>query len=183
LHNVLELVLKATIYAPLGIKRWGYESLGLSAHQMLLLKHVHLEWIFICLELVDFILSNLTTLESASLHDCKGSPGSTDLDESCLPWRLFFRAISNAKPSKLRQFTVTSLTVVPEVEITPIVREVMQSNPERGMFQYSYLEEEDGWVLLDEEEIIDSFLSGEDDKAYDELMAIINANASRLSRA
>jgi hypothetical protein len=189
LHSVQEFVLKTNEYAPLGVMGWGHASFGLSAHQMPLLKHVHLEWIFICAELVEFLISKSTTLESVSLHQCKGSPRSTTLmDENCLPWQALFRAISISKPSRLRQFIVTPVTVAPEVyknqpEITPEVLELLQNDSERRMFHYSYLDEKYGYVFDDLEAIINSFLDGKDERAYDELMAIVNANASSLSKA
>jgi hypothetical protein len=188
LYSVQEFVLKANEYAPFGIMGWGHASFGLSAHQMPLLKHVHLEWIFICLELVDFLTSKSTTLESVSLHECRGA-SSTNVnpeDENCMPWRVFFRAISNAKPSRMRQFIVSPTNVAPEVlenkffkAFVPEVEEMMQNNPERRMFRYSQADEKYGWISEDEL-TIESFLEGEDQEAYEELMEIVHANASRI---
>jgi hypothetical protein len=184
LHRVQEFVLKANEYVPLGVMGWGHASFGLSAHQMPLLKHVHLEWIFICLELVEFLISKSATLESVSLHECKGSSSSSNpAYENSIPWQVFFRVISNAKPSRLRQFNVTPTSVAPEVyenENTPEVQEVMENNPERRMFDYATLNEKYGCVFDDEDSTLESFLEGEDQEAYDELLEIVHANASRI---
>jgi hypothetical protein len=46
------------------------------------LKRLHLEWIFICRELVEFLLSKSTTLESVSLHECRATYGYPRVPEN-----------------------------------------------------------------------------------------------------
>jgi hypothetical protein len=126
LHSVLEFVLKGKMNNPIGSERFQQISLGgLSMRQMQLLKHVHLKWIIISSELVEFLRHRSTTLESISLHECRAhgrtvllswnGPINT-LPESGNQWRVLFKAISNIKPSRLRRFTVTPTVLLPDLK-------------------------------------------------------------------
>jgi len=186
LHSVLEFSLKARRTGPIGLTGFRHAALALSVHQMPLLKRLYLEWIFIGPELVDFLLSKSTTLESVSLHECRASFGNDSLAENGIQWRVLFQAISNIKPSRLCQFTVTPAHVEREAYVDEFTHElwkVMRNNPQRRMFHYSNLNEEHGYLYDDGEAIVSSFLQGGDQEAYDKLMEIVQANASRISWA
>ncbi len=78
---------------------------------MPLLKRLYLQYIFVCPELVKFLIGHASTFESVSLSDCYSSTGYRGLAENGIPWDALFTAFANVEPRKLRQFNILPLDV------------------------------------------------------------------------
>jgi hypothetical protein len=178
LRNVLDFAFVANKNGPVKMTMFRYMT-----DSMPLLNRVHLEWILICPGLVDFLVAKSTTLESISLHNCSGP--SASVNSLGITWRELFRKVSNAKPSKLQMFTVKPYRVVPDLlyngSVSPENMEILTNDLERRQFHYADIDRGEACVRDDVEEMVDSFIQGEDHRAYEELMVIVRANVARLS--
>jgi len=58
----------------------------------------------------------------------------------------------------------------------------LSEDPQRRLFAYKILDDKYGTLFDDEEQNVQSFLQGDDQKAYDRLMRIVNDNASNSSK-
>jgi hypothetical protein len=186
LRCVSEFVFKGVKTGPTEFTTLFDGNLGLSRHQMPLLKRVHLERIFITWDLAEFFIGKPTTLEHISLHQCSASVDVEDgLPDNDPTWAVLFRNISSTMPSKLQQFTVAPHSVAEVYEhedIMPQDLETFASLPERRVFRYADPNWRHGGTVINAEETIRKFMQGEDQQAYEELMEIVDGNALRLSK-
>ncbi|MCJ1247481.1 hypothetical protein MMC30_004695 [Trapelia coarctata] len=189
LNNVTEFCLRAEETGPLGLSGRHHATLALRADQMPLLKSVSLENIFVSPELVDFLVGHTKTLERISLKDCFG--GINGETENGIHWEALFTALSDAKPEKLRQFDVLPLDPpyqnmyshadLSETDGVHLCRTMLEQDPKRRLFPYKILDDKYGTLFHDEDQTLESFLEGDDQKAYDRLICIIDDNASKLA--
>lgn len=187
LSNVTEFKLRADDTGPLGLRGNRHADLVLRPDQMPLLKSVVLENIFVCPELIDFLVGHSKTLESVSLHNCYA--GINGEAENGIPWEDLFTALSEAKPQKLHHLDVLPLDPpyvdtnshadLDETAGVHQCRMMLDQDPRRRMFAYKILDDKYGMLFDDEDQNQESFLGGDDQKAYDKLMHLVEANASR----
>jgi hypothetical protein len=194
LQSVVDFASKVTQCDTIGIPESRYESLILSRHHLPFLKRLRLDWVFIGPSLVEFLVRKSATLECISLHECSArvrhaSIRGHDLGEHGVHWRELFTGISDAKPSRLRQFILTPHITVHNValavskgRIPSEDSEAVQGYPENRSFSYVYFNWEQGGMCLDRQKFIQSSVHGDDQKAYESLMETVGANASRLSK-
>lgn len=102
LTSATHLVVKAPSEGPLGLKGINHISLGFYKGQMPALKNLHLEYIFISPELIDFFFGHDKTLESPSMRNCSADLGA----KNDIPWYRFFDAFHNANLTKLRNLEI-----------------------------------------------------------------------------
>ena len=196
LASAAGLTLKAPDQGPIGLEGVRHARLALKQEQMPRLKSLHLEHIFICQELVDFVASHTNTLEQLSLHDCSSSVNGLQ-DNDGFYWNHFFDALHGAHLKKLSRLEIwphnASLTHDEaidrrgyrvqnrraEPDDVQKIRRVLGEDANRRIFGYASLELIFGACEEDEKENKAAFERGEDQVAFDRLMENVNANAAK----
>ncbi len=197
LKNVTHFSLKSNQSIPLGLEGMRHTQLALNADQMPMLKCLHLENVFVCPELVDFLVGHVGTLESVFLHDCFASPGRATLAKNGIAWDVLFNTFADAEPKQLHQFSIMPRQRPDQPGILHggdgeaglqkgkaqqrAARLILDESPERVLFAYVYLDDVYGWVFDDEHLTRVAFLQGDDQRSYERLREIMEANGSRLA--
>ena len=172
-------------------------SLKLNRFQMPLLRSLHLEGIFICRELVEFLTSHAQTLEILHLDDCHAAAHTFGDQSDCITWDDLFTPLSNSKPTRICEFRVEpdGTQLCHEIELFDDYRsskeikdeaaralEHLKTHPERRLFAYSYIDDKYGFVGGDKEGNLQSFRAEIDQRAFDRLMGIVERNAAKAQR-
>ncbi|KAG6995744.1 hypothetical protein G7Y79_00042g078490 [Physcia stellaris] len=190
LTSVTDLVVKAPSEGPLGLEGINHISLGVYKDQMPALKNLHLDYIFISPELIDFFLGHDKTLESLSMRNCSADLGTSN----GIPWYRFFDTLHDANLTKLRNLEIlpknaplideSGYRTVEDDENLPAevkeARRALEDDPARRSFMYTRLEDVWGFLRMVEEENLAAFQSGRDQASYDRLMEKIKINHARL---
>lgn len=189
LASATSLTLRATDEGPIGLEGMRHARLALTKEQMPLLQSLHLEHIFICQELVDFVLGHTDTLERLTLHDCHSSVNGLQ-DNDGFYWAHFFETLHGADLKKLSHLEIcpddAPLTFEPDsLQKEPVcpgdvrqIRRVPSDVAKRRVFGYAMLDDKYGECCDDSEENGAAFERGEDQAAFDRLMSNVNANAA-----
>lgn len=207
LTSATAFALKASEQSPLGLKGNGgnYIPVAFYDFQMPLLQKLDLEYIFVCPELMYFLLDHLPTIEHLSMHNCSSSIGGTAENE--IHWCQFFDALSDANPERLSHLQITDknkdarfgipLTAEEAYDDDEIRPEcypnepyeeieeafgILEAEHDQRLFAHTYFEIKYGTLLHDLAENLASFQRGEDQASYERLMRIVNANAARGGR-
>ena len=151
------------------------------------LRRLELVNCFICSELSEFLEVHAQSLDTLVLRDCYAKAGFRG------GWSTFLESITSANPilSNLQIFFGLALMTSHEFFMTPNVlnfpkveRELMgvreslryQKTPRR-LFEYALISRTAARPLLDPEYTLSRYRDGSDQRAYDELMKIVKANA------
>lgn len=196
LASATSLNLRAACLGPIGLEDMPYARLALEKEQMTLLKSLHLEHVFICQELVDFVISHTDTLEQLTLHNWNCSiNGSQTNDE--FYWHHFFDALHSADLKQLSHLEIRPhnapltlketmdrkshrvLTEWAEPNNVQQIRRVLSADAKRHVFGYAKLDDRYSTCDEDYKENQAAFDRGEDQAAFDRLMGSVNANAVR----
>ncbi|MCJ1468517.1 hypothetical protein MMC07_007146 [Pseudocyphellaria aurata] len=110
LAHVTILSIKAPKEGPLGLVETQYSPLALRAGHMPLLRTLHLEYVFVCQELIDFLVYHKDTLEEVTLRNCYAA------HEAGIHWSELFEVLESAHPAKLRRFELVRDKLDPPVE-------------------------------------------------------------------
>ncbi len=207
LTSATAFALKASEHCPLGLKgnRGSYIPVAFYDCQMPLLQELDLEYIFVCPELMYFLLDHVPTIEHLSMYNCSSSIGG--FAENEMHWCQFFDALTDANPERLSHLQITDknkdarfgipLTaeeVYDDDEIRPEcypnepheeIEEafgILEAEHDQRLFAHTYFEIKYGTLLHDLAENLASFQRGEDQASYERLMRIVNANATRGGR-
>ena len=196
LLSATSFTLQAPDSGPIGLEGMRHAPLALERQQMPLLKFLRLEFIFICQELADFIASHADTLKRLTLHECNSSVNGLE-DNEPLYWSHFFDALHGADLKQLSHLEIgpynAPLTFeeaidrnynrVPTEREEPDnvrqIRRVIGTDEKRRVFGYATLNDMYGTCDEDVQENHAAFERGEDQVAYDRLMAHVNANAAK----
>ena len=187
--SLVDLSISCPDTGPLGLQGQNHSPLNLAALPRL--KSLYLNTCFIDPELAHFLAGHAATLESVVLDKCYASPdnyNATAMNPIC--WRIFFEKARALK--KLRRFEVRPATAPltrkeaysdtesseEESEAVREVRETMNTDSSRRLFAYGFLDDKYGILFEDEETNLGSFQQGEDQEAYDLLMADVRNRAS-----
>ncbi|KAL8785698.1 MAG: hypothetical protein Q9195_008521 [Heterodermia aff. obscurata] len=198
LVSVTDFALKAPVEGPLGLDGERYlVPLKLKSDQMPNVKKVLLKYIFICPELIDFLVGHQKTLESLSLHKC--SAIRSLFVRSGISWSTLFDCLDRAGFENLRHFEVL-FTRMPltyrqnfpdvggegddenasederELKQTKEMRFRYENDKNLRIFPYSYLREDSGACFEDYIGNREEFERGEDQASYDRLMHKIKTN-------
>ena len=164
-------------------------SLDRNLTQMPLLRSLHLDSIFIDRKLRAFLTSHAQTLEIVKLLNCHAKPPNRNPDG--IYWWDLFATLSRAKPRMLSEFQVHSANnnkfeLFDEFHSTQEVKneaalalESLKSHPEKRLFSYANIDDKYGHVVDCEEDNLLSFQEGTDQRAYDDLIRIVEANKRR----
>lgn len=108
-------------------------------------------------------------------------------------WDYIFTSLAEAKPKKLRMLTIlpTKLPLnnndfgeyrnymkTPDSDEVAEVRRILREDPKRRLFAYGRIDDKYGFTYDDEDDNLNRFQMGDDRRSYDELMLIVEANAS-----
>ena len=196
LASVTSLTLGAHEEGPIGLEGMRHARLALKKDQMPLLKSLHLEHIFICQELVGFVISHTDTLEQLTLDDCNSSVNGLQ-DNDAFYWDHFFGAVHKGDLKKLSHLEIRPYNAPltfdeamyrkyrsprkdsEEPGDVQQIRRVLSGDARRRVFGYAMLDGKYGACDNDEEENQAAFERGEDQFAFDRLMEQVNANAMR----
>ena len=196
LKSATVLTLRAPHEGPIGLEGMRHARLALKREQMPALKSLHLEHIFICQELVDFVAGHTDTLEQLTLHDCYSSVNGLQ-ENHAFYWKHFSDALHRADLKRLSHLEIRPYNApltfdeemdrcynrVPEEREEPDnvqqIPQVLSADKKRRVFAYTMLDDKYGSCFVDEGENEASFERGEDQVAYDRLMAHVNANAAK----
>lgn len=149
LSNVTSLTIKAPERGPMGEKYRRGVPLVLRKDHMPHLQYVHLEYIIVFTELLDFLVGHTATLEHICLRDCFADDKHGAGDDSY--WAKFFDPLRDAGFRKLRRLEI--LPVDPPFTLTrynswwrdePILKAL---DPGRRLFAYMH---EWGHVIPDQ---------------------------------
>ncbi|PIA94465.1 hypothetical protein CB0940_08924 [Cercospora beticola] len=166
------------------------------------LKHLVMENFFIDPALANLIKSHSQQLESLTLKNCFGSPDISTAHP--YTWAEFLRTIQDTKPI-LQSLTITNVRApltreeefwrayaedeaAPfqprEEEATEIlrIRERLRNDPKLRVWPYVYLDDKYGMVFHDEDENVTAFEAGADQREYEVLMRVVNANRKTRER-
>lgn len=194
LINLKDLRIMPSEEAPLGSNHveTGYLPLALRDRQMPLLQSVHLERTFVCPDLIRFLVRHSGTLMTVVLHDCMGSGVDNkwtvgegeEVTASKYAWAYMFERLSDEAPKQLKSFLIesTDIPLVCDYDGEPVlgeakaIRDTLRDEPGRRLFLYQDCDDKYG-NLLDREELNrEAFLRGDDQREYDRLMEIVEAN-------
>lgn len=196
LSSATTLSLKAPPEGPIGLEGMRHARLALGKEQMPLLKSFYLEHIFICQELVDFVISHTDTLEHFTLHDCYSSVNGLQ-DNDAFYWKHFFDALLSAELKHLSHLEIrpynasltdddamgrsfhTIQTTQAEPDNVQQIRRVLSADAKRRVFGYAHLDDKYGTCYEDDEENEAAFWRGEDQLTFDKLMEKVNGNAAK----
>lgn len=178
LCSVADFTLEADESAPIGLHPgMNHAPLALRREQMPHLRCIDLKYIIVCAELINFLVSHLNTLESITLRDCSCSVNGLSDVESPPYWHHLFIALAEARSEQLKIFEVSKVEMewTTEEEIRK-VRKKLEEGDQR-LFAYMYLDDKYGFSFQDTDEAQASLFRGDDQRAYNGLMEIVNANA------
>ena len=198
LASATSFTLQAPDEGPIGLEGRNHARLALKRQQMPLLKSLRLEYIFICQELADFTASHADTLERLTLHNCKSCVSVNGLQENePFYWSQLFDALHGADLKQLSHLEIQpsnapltldesfdrdfnrAPTERAEPDSVQQTRQLISTDKERRVFEYAMLDDKYGICDEDDEENQAAFERGEDQVAYDRLMAHVDANAAR----
>ncbi|KKY35978.1 hypothetical protein UCDDA912_g04032 [Diaporthe ampelina] len=192
--SLRRLSLHASQQAPLGARGKYHIPLSLKATQLPALEHLSLKNCFAGFELAHFINGHAGSLRSLELHNCYAFRGTHDgPDAGGMQWARFF-ALINRPGTALRRLLISDahipLTIGdprlqaydPDTANEPgdvkNVRRAQRRDPARRLFLYAYLRDYSGELWMNKDAIVAAFENGEDQLAYDELMARVEGNAA-----
>ncbi|KAF2499623.1 hypothetical protein BU16DRAFT_535951 [Lophium mytilinum] len=187
LDSVRTLSIIASRNGMLGRNRSAWSAkLPIANIQMPNLESVHLEWTFICEELIQFLTAHVRSLKHISLHNCYGHSRES---VGCVTWYGLFDRITDVGPKSLERVDI--LTPKAEQLIyfsdqyeakNKEVRELQQKDPGRLIFAYGFLSQ--GMLVEGTQDSMEASIRGEDGKAHARLMVAVKANrrSSRTSK-
>ncbi|KAK4183513.1 hypothetical protein QBC35DRAFT_507929 [Podospora australis] len=190
---------------PFGMRGEGHLPLPMkiSAETMPVLEHLELSNVFISSDLAGFIISHKKTLRTVILHDAHSAAaeyGECAEDRYKLSWAEFFEKLSAALDNHQRngglaltEFTSETVAPLSETEAKtgkfryksekPAIKKVrddMVNDPERRLFGYGDLGEENGKFIHDVRTNQASAISGKDQEAYVLFRTKLAENRERL---
>lgn len=194
--SVRRLSLHASQQAPLGARGHYHIPLSLKATQLPALEHLSLKNCFAGFELAHFINSHSRTLHTLELRNCYAFRGAHDGPDSGgggMQWARFFALID--RPGMALRSLVIEDEHIPLVIGDPRldkydpdtanepgdvknVRRAQRRDPRKRLFLYAYLRDYSGELWMNKDAIVGAFETGDDQLAYDELMARVEGNAA-----
>ena len=194
LPSATTLSLRAPCGGPIGSDGYGSARLALRKEQMPLLKSLHLEHVFICRELVDFVTSHANSLEQLTLHGCYGRRSTPYDSNDGFHWNHFFDALRSADLKRLSCLEIRpyhapltveeayGLPLLPhetervEPEHVQHIRRTLNADPRRRVFGYTLLGGNFSDCVI---ENVAAFERAENQLAFDRLMDNVNTNAAK----
>ncbi|PNP51312.1 hypothetical protein THARTR1_08069 [Trichoderma harzianum] len=169
---------------PLGSQSNHHIPLSLMPDDLPLLESLKLTTCFVCPELASFINGHRNVLKSLDVKDCVCEY------KTGYSWASFFYAVYEAKPP-LTELIAGNGCNVPitfdemfnefenEPEDIQKIRRKLKTDPRLRLFGYGMVDDKYGMLHLHEDVNVDNFKSGNDQRAFDRLMGLVNENAAK----
>ncbi|UKZ80839.1 hypothetical protein TrVFT333_008604 [Trichoderma virens FT-333] len=179
---------------PLGLEGFRHIPLALKPEDLPLLESLKLMRCFVGPELVSFIRGHKQVLKSLDVKECvsAGESGSAD---NGISWAEFLDQVYEAKPALTELIAGGGRApLTREEEFTPDyqfkdepediqeIRRKLKADPRLRLFGYGSLDDKYGMFFLDEDANEEEFKSGNDQKAFDRLMGLVNQNAAKAKQ-
>lgn len=179
---------------PLGLEGFHHIPLALKPDDLPLLESLKLQDCFVGPELISFIRGHAQVLKSLDVKECVSGGDGSGMAENAIYWAEFFDGVYEVKPA-LTELIVGGGKVPltsdeafdPEYEYkieSESVREIrrkLRDNPRLHLFGYARLDDKYGMFFLEAEENVEQFNHGNDQRAYDRLIDLINKNNTKAT--
>ena len=176
---------------PLGLEGFRHIPLALKPDQLPALETLELKNCYVGPELVDFIRGHGSVLRTLDINGCASDGDGSGLAENPLYWAEFFDQVAAIKPIALTQLLVGDARVPlsdyedmanmydPDKEADEVkeIRKRLEEDPGLKTFGYAYMDDKYGMFFTAPEQNVEEFKKGDDQKAYNRLMAVVRANA------
>ncbi|KAK4062648.1 uncharacterized protein Triagg1_9766 [Trichoderma aggressivum f. europaeum] len=170
---------------PLGYANGHLTSipLALKPDDLPLLQSLTLENCFVCQELISFIQGHAQVLKFLDLNECFSEQGSE------VTWAKFFDEIYEAKPrltellagSNKTPFLFEEMPYWDENDAVQLMRQKLEADSTLKIFRQMHLDPDEGILSVDHDRTVELFNQGDDQRAYDRLMALVNENRQSLT--
>lgn len=180
---------------PLGHQPVRTIQLSLMPDDLPLLESLKLTRCFVGPELASFIGGHLNVLKSLDVKECvAGGEHPYEVDDCS--WASFFDAIYEAKPA-LTELIAGDGSNVPltndetynpnyqledEPEDIQDIRRKLKADPRLRLFGYGSVDDKYGMFFLDADTNEEKFKNGDDQRAFDRLMGLVNENAAKAKQ-
>jgi hypothetical protein len=167
---------------------------------MPLLRRVHLERVFIDTDVIEFLVDHTGTLESILFQDCYSGyfeDAGRMMYDVPVKWHELFTALIEAEPKKLHEFVILP-TVIPYTEdgndpgqppetfeqdsqrdFWAAVHAIRDEPKGRRIFPHGSIDDKYGMLFDGYEENMEAYMRGDDQRAYDRLMVLLEENKAR----
>ncbi|KAL7893949.1 hypothetical protein HDV63DRAFT_163951 [Trichoderma sp. SZMC 28014] len=176
---------------PIGLEGHFHTPLALKPGDLPLLESLKLRTCFVGEELVSFIQDHAQVLKSLDIQDCV-SGGTDSSADYGITWAEFFDAVYEAKPA-LTELKAGVGYLRDESELEPDyrfedepenfqeIRRKLKADPNLRWWTYGHIDDKYGWLYLDDEANEEQFESGNDQRAFNLLMGLVNENAAKAN--
>lgn len=177
----------------IGLEGMYYIPLALKPEDFPLLESLKLSRCFVGPELVSFIYGHTQVLKSLDIKDCvsEGNAGSSD---NGISWAKFFDQVYEMKPALIELIVGNGGFQSQEEEFPPAYlwedepeniqenRRKFKADPRMRLFSYAYSCDKYGSLVEYEREEKEEFKLGNDQKAFNRLMSLVDENAAKAKQ-
>lgn len=182
---------------PIGLEGNNHTPLGLKPGYLPLLESLKIRRCFVGPELVSFIQDHAQVLKSLDIRDCV-SGGTVDPEDyssadNGITWTEFFDAVYKAKPALTGLnagvgYLLNEGDLEPDYRLEdypedwPEIRQKVKADPSLRLLVYGSLDSKYGGLSLDYEVNEEQFERGNDQRAFNRLMGLVNENAAKAKQ-
>jgi hypothetical protein len=177
---------------PIGLEGHFHIPLALQPGDLPLLESLKMRNCFVGPELVSFIQDHAQVLKSLDIQECVsgGVNGSADYG---ITWAEFFDSVYEAKPA-LTELNAGVSHLQNKSELEPDyrfedepenfqeIRRKLKADPSLRWLAYGHIDSKYGWLYLDDEVNEEQFENGNDQRAFNRLMSLVNENATKAKQ-
>ncbi|PKK47660.1 hypothetical protein CI102_9380 [Trichoderma harzianum] len=157
--------------------------LALKPGDLPLLQSLTLENCFVCPELISFIQSHAQVLKFLDIDECFCEHGSE------MTWAKFFDEIYEAKPrltellagGNKAPFLFDEMPNWEANDAVLLMRQKLEADSTLKIFRQMHLDPDEGILTVNHDKTVERFNRGDDQRAYDRLMALVNENRQSLT--
>lgn len=179
LNTVSDFTLCVCEYGPIDASDAFLVKLPFKPQQMPYLKTLHLQHVFIDSKLTQFLVEHAAKLENISFIKCAGAvPGIDGFGGIEVYWHTILDALSDAQPRVLKHLEILPVDrrINDRIEGSQAAKKILEKDPKKRLFLYrnTYrygIERSDDDIVMYE-----SVSSGDDQRAYDRIMTLIETN-------
>lgn len=177
---------------PIGLDGHRHTPLALKPGDLPLLESLKIRRCFVGPELVSFIHDHAQVLKSLDIKDCVSGSINSSADYG-ITWTGFFDAVYKAKPA-LTELIAGVSYLQSDDELQPDyrfedepenfqeIRRKLKADPSLRWLAYGHIDDKYGWLCLDEDTNEEQFESGNDQRAFNRLMSLVNENAAKAKQ-
>ncbi|KAL7788524.1 hypothetical protein V8C43DRAFT_287843 [Trichoderma afarasin] len=155
-------------------------ALALKPGDLPLLQSLTLDNCFVCPELISFIQSHAQVIKFLDIDEC--------FCWSEVPWAKFFDEIYEAKPRLTGLLAGGNKAPFPfdenpyweEDDAVLLMCQKLEADSTLKIFRQMHMDPDNGILTLNYDKTVERFNQGDDQRAYDRLMALVNENRQSL---